>query len=111
FASDVEAMRAAGLARGGSLDNAIAMDEYRVLNTDGLRYDDEFDKHNILHAIGDLYLIGHPILARYVACKSGHGRNNQLARALLFDEQAWELVSFTEKGQSARAYAGEWGLA
>ncbi|HLR82615.1 MAG TPA: UDP-3-O-acyl-N-acetylglucosamine deacetylase [Paenalcaligenes sp.] len=111
FASDVEAMRAAGLARGGSLDNAIVMDEYRVLNTDGLRYDDEFVKHKILDAIGDLYLIGHPLLARYVACKSGHGLNNQLARALLLDEQAWELVSFTEKDQIAPAYAGEWGLA
>ncbi|HLR30073.1 MAG TPA: UDP-3-O-acyl-N-acetylglucosamine deacetylase [Paenalcaligenes sp.] len=111
FASDVEAMRAAGLARGGSLDNAIVMDEYRVLNTDGLRYDDEFVKHKILDAIGDLYLIGHPLLARYVACKSGHGLNNQLARALLQDEQAWELVSFTEKDQIAPAYAGEWGLA
>lgn len=111
FASDVEAMRAAGLARGGSLDNAIVMDEYRVLNADGLRYDDEFVKHKILDAIGDLYLIGHPLLARYVACKSGHGLNNQLARALLQDEQAWELVSFTEKDQIASAYAGEWGLA
>src|SRR5699024_2418721 len=110
-ASDVEAMRAAGLARGGSLDNAIVVDEYRVLNADGLRYDDEFVKHKILDAIGDLYLIGHPLLARYVACKSGHGLNNQLARALLLDEQAWELVSFTEKDQIAPAYAGEWGLA
>ncbi|HLS17539.1 MAG TPA: UDP-3-O-acyl-N-acetylglucosamine deacetylase [Paenalcaligenes sp.] len=111
FASDVEAMRAAGLARGGSLDNAIVMDEYRVLNTDGLRYDDEFVKHKILDAIGDLYLIGHPLLARYVACKSGHGLNNQLARALLQDEQAWQLVTFTDKDQIAPAYAGEWGLA
>src|SRR5699024_1962364 len=107
FASDVEAMRAAGLSRGGSLDNAIVMDEYQVLNTDGLRYDDEFFKQIIHDAIGDLYLIGHPLLARYVACKSGHGLNNQLARALLQDEQAWELVSFTEKDQIAPAYAGE----
>ena len=68
--------------RGGSLDNAIVMDEYRVLNSDGLRYDDEFVKHKILDAIGDLYLLGKPLVARYVACKSGHGLNNQLrARA------------------------------
>lgn len=111
FASDVEAMRSAGLARGGSLDNAIVMDEYRVLNADGLRYDDEFVKHKILDAIGDLYLIGYPLLARYVACKSGHALNNQLARALLQDEQAWELVTFSERDQVAPAYAGEWGLA
>jgi len=110
FASDVEAMRAAGLARGGSLDNAIVMDEYRVLNTDGLRYDDEFVKHKILDAIGDLYLIGRPLLARYVACKSGHGLNNQLARALLADEQAWEIVTFN-KEQAAPAFTTEWGLA
>src|SRR5690625_4738489 len=90
-------MRAAGLARGGSLDNAIVRYECRVLNTDGLRYDDEFVKHKILDAIGDLYLIGHPLLARYVACKSGHGLTNQLARALLQDEQAWQLVTFTDK--------------
>lgn len=111
FATDVEAMRAAGLARGGSLDNAIVMDEYRVLNADGLRYEDEFVKHKILDAIGDLYLIGHPLLARYVACKSGHGLNNQLARALLEDEQAWELVSFDAQDKSAGAYVGEWSTA
>lgn len=111
FATDVEAMRAAGLARGGSLDNAIVMDEYRVLNADGLRYEDEFVKHKILDAIGDLYLIGHPLLARYVACKSGHGLNNQLARALLADEQAWELVSFDAEDKSAGAYVGEWSTA
>ena len=81
FVNEVEALRSMGLARGGSLDNAIVMDEYRVLNSDGLRYDDEFVKHKILDAIGDLYLLGKPLVARYVACKSGHGLNNQLARA------------------------------
>jgi len=111
FASDVEAMRAAGLARGGSLDNAIVVDEYRVLNADGLRYDDEFVKHKILDAIGDLYLIGHPLLARYVACKSGHGLNNQLARALLEDEQAYEIVTFDAQDKAAVALAGEWKFA
>lgn len=108
FASDVEAMRAAGLARGGSLDNAIVMDEFRVLNTDGLRYDDEFVKHKILDAIGDLYLIGHPLVARYVACKSGHGLNNQLARALLAAQDAWELVTYTEEAPASLPYVREW---
>lgn len=108
FASDVEAMRAAGLARGGSLDNAIVMDEYRVLNADGLRYDDEFVKHKILDAIGDLYLIGHPLVARYVACKSGHGLNNQLARALLAAQDSWELVNYAEHEVASQPYVREW---
>lgn len=108
FASDVEAMRAAGLARGGSLDNAIVMDEFRVLNADGLRYDDEFVKHKILDAIGDLYLIGHPLVARYVACKSGHGLNNQLARALLAAQDSWELVNYAEHEKASQPYVREW---
>ena len=108
FASDVEAMRAAGLARGGSLDNAIVMDEFRVLNADGLRYDDEFVKHKILDAIGDLYLIGHPLVARYVACKSGHGLNNQLARALLAAQDSWELVTYAEHETASQPYVREW---
>ena len=111
FASDVEAMRAVGLARGGSLDNAIVMDEFRVLNTDGLRYDDEFVKHKILDAIGDLYLIGHPLVARYVACKSGHGLNNQLARALLAAEDSWELVTYDEHEVASQPYVREWKFA
>ena len=110
FASDVEAMRAAGLARGGSLDNAIVMDEFRVLNSDGLRYDDEFVKHKILDAIGDLYLIGHPLVARYVACKSGHGLNNQLARALLAAKDSWELVNYAEHETASQPYVREWKL-
>lgn len=110
FASDVEAMRAAGLARGGSLDNAIVMDEFRVLNSDGLRYDDEFVKHKILDAIGDLYLIGHPLVARYVACKSGHGLNNQLARALLAAQDSWELVNYAEHEAASQPYVREWKL-
>lgn len=108
FASEVEAMRAAGLARGGSLDNAIVMDEFRVLNADGLRYEDEFVKHKILDAIGDLYLIGHPLVARYVACKSGHGLNNQLARALLAASDSWELVTYTEEAPASVPYVREW---
>ncbi len=83
FMQDVETMRAQGLALGGSLDNAIVMDEYRVLNTDGLRYDDEFVKHKVLDAIGDLYLLGHPVIGAFSGHKSGHALNNQLLRRLL----------------------------
>jgi len=111
FASEVETLRAMGLARGGSLDNAIVLDEYRVLNSDGLRYEDEFVKHKILDAIGDLYLIGKPLIARYVACKSGHGLNNQLARALLAQEDAWEVVSYANSATAAKAFASEWKFA
>jgi UDP-3-O-[3-hydroxymyristoyl] N-acetylglucosamine deacetylase len=94
FMQDVETMRAQGLALGGSLDNAIVMDEYRVLNTDGLRYDDEFVKHKVLDAIGDLYLLGHPLIGAFSGYKSGHALNNQLLRTLLQERQAWERVSF-----------------
>ena len=83
FMQDVETMRAQGLALGGSLDNAIVMDEYRVLNSDGLRYDDEFVKHKVLDAIGDLYLLGHPLIGAFTGYKSGHALNNQLLRRLL----------------------------
>jgi len=111
FASEVEALRAAGLARGGSLDNAIVMDEYRVLNGDGLRYEDEFVKHKILDAIGDLYLIGKPLVARYVACKSGHALNNQLARALLAQQDAWEIITYTSAATAPKAFGYEWKFA
>lgn len=94
FMQDVEMMRDQGLALGGSLENAIVMDEYRVLNTDGLRFADEFVKHKILDAIGDLYLVGYPLLAAFTAHKSGHALNNKLLRALLADQSAWEFVSF-----------------
>lgn len=111
FVNEVEALSSAGLARGGSLDNAIVMDEYRVLNSDGLRYDDEFVKHKILDAVGDLYLIGKPLVARYVACKSGHALNNQLARELLAQQDAWELVTYTSQDQAPQAFRHEWKLA
>ncbi|MGE4368548.1 MAG: UDP-3-O-acyl-N-acetylglucosamine deacetylase [Burkholderiaceae bacterium] len=111
FVSELEAMRAAGLARGGSLDNAIVMDEYRVINTDGLRYDDEFVKHKILDAIGDLYLVGKPLVARYVAYKSGHGLNNQLARALLAQQDAWEIVTYESPDTAPRSFAHDWKFA
>lgn len=99
FMQDVETMQSMGLALGGSLDNAIVMDEYRVLNQDGLRVPDEFVRHKVLDAVGDLYLLGHPLLAAFTAHKSGHGLNNQLLRALLADQAAWEWVSFTDDAQ------------
>jgi len=94
FMQDVEAMRAQGLALGGSLDNAIVMDEYRVLNADGLRFEDEFVKHKVLDAIGDLYMLGYPLIGAFSGFKSGHALNNALVRALLADEQAWEFVTY-----------------
>jgi len=94
FMQDVENMRAQGLALGGSLDNAIVMDEYRVLNADGLRFEDEFVKHKVLDAIGDLYLLGHPLIGAFSGYKSGHALNNALLRALLADEQSWEFITF-----------------
>ncbi len=94
FMQDVEAMRSQGLAMGGSMENAIVMDEYRVLNADGLRYGDEFVKHKVLDAVGDLYLLGHPLLGAFSAHKSGHALNNKLLRALMADKTAWEMVSF-----------------
>ncbi len=94
FMHEVEWMRGQGLALGGSLDNAIVLDEYRVLNNDGLRYDDEFVKHKVLDAIGDLYLLGHPVIGMFAAHKSGHALNNKLLRRLLERQDAWEYVSF-----------------
>ena len=94
FMQDVENMRAQGLALGGSLDNAIVMDDYRVLNADGLRFEDEFVKHKVLDAIGDLYLLGHPVIGAFSGFKSGHALNNALLRELLADEHAWEFVTF-----------------
>jgi len=103
FMQDVETMRAQGLALGGSLDNAIVMDEYRVLNTDGLRYEDEFVKHKVLDAIGDLYLLGHPVIGAFSGYKSGHALNNRLLRRLLEEKPAWEFVSF-EREEDAPAF-------
>jgi len=96
FTQDVEAMRAQGLALGGSLENAIVMDEYRVLNAEGLRVPDEFVRHKVLDAIGDLYLAGAPLLAIFSAHKSGHALNNKLLRALLADAEAWEWATFEQ---------------
>ncbi len=94
FMQDVENLRSNGLALGGSLDNAIVMDEYRVLNAEGLRYSDEFVKHKLLDAIGDLYLVGHPLLGAYSAHKAGHALNNLLLRETLKRVAAWDTVSF-----------------
>jgi UDP-3-O-[3-hydroxymyristoyl] N-acetylglucosamine deacetylase len=94
FMHEVEYMRSQGLGLGGSLDNAIVMDDYRVINPDGLRFDDEFVKHKMLDAIGDLYLLGHPQIGAFSGYKSGHALNNSLCRALLADESAWEFTTF-----------------
>ncbi len=103
FVQEVETLRENGLALGGGLENAIVLDEFRVLNQDGLRYGDEFVKHKILDAVGDLHLIGHPLLAAYASHKGGHALNNLLARELLNNPDAWEMVSFAD---TARAPAG-----
>jgi UDP-3-O-[3-hydroxymyristoyl] N-acetylglucosamine deacetylase len=109
FVQDVEALRDAGLALGGSLDNAVVLDEYRVLNTDGLRYADEFVKHKVLDAIGDLYLVGHPLVGAFSAHKSGHALNNQLLRATLDQPDAWELATYERADEApaglAKAFA------
>jgi UDP-3-O-[3-hydroxymyristoyl] N-acetylglucosamine deacetylase len=108
FMQDVESLRSHGLARGGSLGNAIVMDESRVLNADGLRSDDEFVKHKILDAIGDLYLVGHPLLASYSAHKSGHAMNNLLLRALLADASAFEFTTYPQRREAPRVFALDW---
>jgi UDP-3-O-[3-hydroxymyristoyl] N-acetylglucosamine deacetylase len=105
FTKDVEMMRANGLALGGGLDNAIVMDDYRVLNSDGLRYDDEFVKHKILDAMGDLYLIGKPLLAAYSAFRSGHALNNKLLRELLSRQDAYEVVTFEDEKLAPTGFA------
>ena len=110
FMQDVEALRAAGLIQGGSMQNAIVLDETRVLNSEGLRYDNEFAKHKVLDAIGDLYLLGHPLIGRYTAFKSGHALNNALSRALLDRPEAWEIVTFDAQADVPRAFQG-WQLA
>jgi UDP-3-O-[3-hydroxymyristoyl] N-acetylglucosamine deacetylase len=105
FMQDVETLRGMGLARGGSLENAIVMGEFRILNSGGLRYRNEFVRHKILDAMGDLYLAGHPLLASYSAHKSGHGLNNKLLRALLDDTDAYEITSFTSAATAPAAYS------
>lgn len=105
FTKDVEMMRANGLALGGGLDNAIVMDDYKVLNAGGLRYDDEFVKHKILDAMGDLYVLGRPLLASYSAFRSGHALNNKLLRELLVRTDAWETVTFPDEKLAPKGFA------
>ena len=96
FLSDYEYIRKAGLALGASLDNAIVLDEYKILNDDGLRYPDEFIKHKMLDAIGDLYLLGHSVIGAFTGYKSGHSLNNQLLQKVISDKKAWEVVTFED---------------
>ncbi len=105
FTRDVEMMRSHGLALGGGLDNAIVMDDVKVLNADGLRYADEFAKHKILDAMGDLYIVGKPLLAAYSAYRSGHALNNQLLRALLAQPESYDVVTFEHDGRAPKGFA------
>jgi UDP-3-O-[3-hydroxymyristoyl] N-acetylglucosamine deacetylase len=98
-------MRSNGLALGGGLDNAIVMDDYKVLNSDGLRYDDEFVKHKILDAMGDLYVLGKPLLASYSAFRSGHAMNNRLLRELLSRPESFEIVTFDDERAAPKGLA------
>jgi UDP-3-O-[3-hydroxymyristoyl] N-acetylglucosamine deacetylase len=104
FMRDLEYMRSRNLALGGNLDNAIVLDEYRILNEDGLRYEDEFVKHKILDAIGDLYLLGHSLIGEFSGYKSGHALNNRLLRALIADRTAWEEVTFATLSDAPISY-------
>lgn len=104
FMRDYEMLRERNLARGGSLDNAIVVDDYRIVNEDGLRYEDEFVKHKVLDAIGDLYLLGHSLIGEFKGFKSGHALNNQLLRTLLADREAWEMVTFEEEEKAPISY-------
>jgi UDP-3-O-[3-hydroxymyristoyl] N-acetylglucosamine deacetylase len=105
FMAEVEALQKAGYARGGGFDNAIVMDDFRVLNEDGLRYDDEFVKHKILDAIGDLYLLGHPLIGAFSAYRSGHYLNNCLLRELMAQPETWEIVSFDDTAAAPIAFS------
>ena len=105
FMKDIEHMRANNLALGGSIDNAIVIDDYRILNEDGLRYEDEFVRHKILDAIGDLYLLGKSLIGEFVGHKSGHALNTRLLHSLLADESAWEVVTFTDASRAPVSFA------
>ena len=104
FMHEIEYLRSKGLAQGGSVDNAIVVDEYRILNEDGLRYDDEFVKHKVLDAIGDLYLLGNSLIGEFKAHKSGHALNNASLRALIADTDAWEVVTFDDVADAPISY-------
>ncbi|NIB40052.1 UDP-3-O-acyl-N-acetylglucosamine deacetylase [Pseudomaricurvus alkylphenolicus] len=104
FMHEIEYLRSKGLAKGGSVDNAIVVDEYRILNEDGLRYEDEFVKHKILDAIGDLYLLGNSLIGEFKAHKSGHGLNNKSLRQLITQEDCWEVVTFEDEAVAPISY-------
>ena len=103
---EFEHLRERNLAQGGSLDNAVVVDEYRILNDDGLRHEDEFVRHKILDAIGDLYLLGHSLIGEFVGYKSGHSENHALRRRLLNEPDAWEIVTFDNVEEAPVSYAG-----
>ena len=105
FMRDIEYLQSQNLVLGGSFDNAIVLDDYRILNEEGLRFENEFVTHKVLDAIGDLYMCGHPIIGEFRAFKSGHGLNNQLLRAVLADQEAWEWVTFEQEEVSPVAFA------
>jgi UDP-3-O-[3-hydroxymyristoyl] N-acetylglucosamine deacetylase len=111
FMNDIEYLRSKNLVQGGSMENAIVLDEYRVLNEDGLRYDDEFVKHKILDAIGDLYLLGNSLVGSFTGVKSGHALNNQLLRALMADEESYDVVTFEDNDAAPISYIMKPGLA
>jgi UDP-3-O-[3-hydroxymyristoyl] N-acetylglucosamine deacetylase len=111
FMHEFEYLRSKGLVRGGSLDNAVVVDEYRIVNEDGLRYEDEFVKHKMLDAIGDIYLLGHSLIGEYRAFKSGHALNNVAVRALLAEVDAWELVTFESAKEAPLGFAAAAALA
>ena len=111
FRHEFEYLRSKGLVRGGSLDNAVVVDEYRIVNEGGLRYEDEFVKHKILDAIGDIYLLGHSLIGEYRCHKSGHALNNQAVRALLAEADAWEFVTFENSKKAPVAYTAPFALA
>ena len=104
FLRDYERLREMNLVLGGNLNNAVVVDEYRVLNEDGLRYEDEFVRHKVLDAIGDLYLLGHGLIGSFSGYKSGHGLNNRLLRALMASPDAWELASFSNNQEVPMSY-------
>jgi UDP-3-O-[3-hydroxymyristoyl] N-acetylglucosamine deacetylase len=104
FVEEIEYLRSKGLARGGSMDNAVVIDDYKVLNHGGLRYDDEFVKHKVLDAIGDLYLLGYSLIGEYRAFKSGHALNNHALRTLIANKDAWEMVTFEDVEQAPISY-------
>ncbi len=111
FIHEIEQLRSRGLARGGSVDNAIVVDENQILNRDGLRYEDEFVRHKMLDAIGDLYLLGHSLIGEFRAYKSGHGLNNTILRALIAQPDAWEVVTFGDHDAAPISYLPTLALA